>query len=892
MTDVLQFLLIGLGLGGVYGLAGLGLVLVYRGTGVVNFAHGGIALIAAVIFVEARDPLGTWPAVALGLVVGAAIGAAIELLVMRRLQDASTLTRTVATIALLVVAQQVMLVWKGPISIFVPPILPQDTVGFGGDVEVGADRLILLGVLVAATVVLTLPLSRTRAGLAVSATAENRRAAASLGISPSAVALGTWVVGGALAAAAGIFVAPLTSLSAATTPLIVIPALAAALVGRLVSLPGALAGAILVGVAEAEATRYVTAPGWAAATPFLLIVVLLLVRRDALPSRSKVAERLPAVAPAVGGLVPWALAAVLAGLVAIAAGGEVAIALTASFATAILGLSIVVLTGYAGLLSLAQFALAGVGALAAGRLSDAAGVPFILAILGGALAAGATGLLFGALALRTRGIALAIVTLGLGVVINGAVLANPDYTGGPIDGTVVEKPAILGLDVSFVAHPERYALVCLAMLVLALLAVRNLRAGAVGRQLLAVRTNEVAAATLGVRGQVLKAYAFVLSSVLAGAGGALLAFRDTSFDFSGYGVLPSNQLVVLAVLGGVGFLSGGVIAGAMAVGGIGAHIVGIPASSAEYLLVVAVILLVQLVALPDGVASVLRERAAALLARARPAHRGKEPAAASVARTIAPERDRGRLDVRDLRVAFGGVVAVDGVSLVVEPGRVVGLIGPNGAGKSTVIDAITGLHRQATGTISVGAVSLDGLPTWRRAHAGIGRSFQSLELFEDMTIRDNLRVASEATDSVGLLRTLVRPTGGPLDPGAARTARALGVGDELDIDPRALPYARRRLLAVARAIARDPDVLLLDEPAAGLDGPDREHLATVIRGLVDEHGMGVLLVEHDVAMVMGLCDHVVVLDRGRVLASGTPDEVRRDPAVIAAYLGDPEAALA
>ncbi|MGE4426155.1 MAG: ATP-binding cassette domain-containing protein [Solirubrobacteraceae bacterium] len=905
MSDALQFLLIGLGLAGVYGLAALGLVLVHRGTGVVNFAHGGVALVAAVVFVEVRPSLGTWPAVLVGLLVGAAIGAAIELVVMRRLAGASSLVRTVATIALLAVCQQAVLLWQGSTATFVPPILPQGTVGFGGDVSVGVDRLILFAALVVATIALSLVLGRTRMGLAVTASAENARAAAALGHSPRRIALATWTAGGLLAGAAGVFVAPLTSLSATSTPMLVIPALAAALVGRLVSLPGALVGALVVGIAEAQATRWVTAPGWAAAVPFLVIVVVLLVRRDALTSRSLGPVILPAVAPVVRRPLPWVIALASAALLVAVGSEELTAAATATFASAIIGLSLVVLTGYAGQLSLAQFALAGVAALVAGRLADAGGLAFLPALVCGAAAAGGTGLLFGALALRTRGVALAIVTLGLGTVINGVVFANPDYTGGPIEGTVIGAPSILGLDVSYVAHPTRYALVCLALLALALLMVRNVRAGAVGRRLLATRANAAAAEALGVRTASVKLYAFVLSSAMAGVGGVLLAFRNTNLDFSGYGVMPSNQILLLAVLGGIGFMFGGVIAGLAAVGGVVSYVIGLGEESHVYMLVVSVLLLLQLAALPDGIAELLRERIAHL--RARPGGRralGRRQgddatlAAASAptevdivddgdapAPDVADRAPRHPLQVHDLSVDFGGVRAVDGVSLSVNPGEVVGLIGPNGAGKSTVIDAITGRWRHYEGSVRLGEEPLERLPAWARARAGVGRSFQSLELFEDMTVRDNLRVAAEASAGAGYLRTLVRPTGGPL-PGVARgAARDLGLLERLDDDPRSLPYAARRLLAVARAASRDPGVLLLDEPAAGLDGPDRVELSRLIRALADERGIAVLLVEHDVAMVMEVSDRVVVLDRGRVVADGPPEEVRRDPAVVDAYLG-------
>jgi sulfate-transporting ATPase len=242
------------------------------------------------------------------------------------------------------------------------------------------------------------------------------------------------------------------------------------------------------------------------------------------------------------------------------------------------------------------------------------------------------------------------------------------------------------------------------------------------------------------------------------------------------------------------------------------------------------------------------------------------------------------LELRDVSVRFGGVTALDRLSLRVCPGEIVGLIGPNGAGKSTTIDAITGFAALATGSVHLDEVNLARLSRERRARAGIGRSFQSLELFDDLTVRENLQTACDEHDSAAYVTNLVVPGHPRLTPAALATVDDFGLTRFLDTKVSDLDYARRRMLAVARAVAGGHSVLLLDEPASGLDDRETDQLATLLRDLCQE-GMAVLLVEHDVELVMHVCDYIYVLDFGRVIAAGTADEVRRDDAVLAAYLG-------
>jgi sulfate-transporting ATPase len=240
-----------------------------------------------------------------------------------------------------------------------------------------------------------------------------------------------------------------------------------------------------------------------------------------------------------------------------------------------------------------------------------------------------------------------------------------------------------------------------------------------------------------------------------------------------------------------------------------------------------------------------------------------------------------------MTVRFGGVVALEDLTLDVVPGKVLGLIGPNGAGKTTAIDAITGFVRPAAGDVQLTGRSIRSLPVYRRSRAGDSRSFQSLELFEDLTVLENLRTASDERDWRAGLTGLVWPADPPLHSAAVAAIQEFGLGGDLHQKVSDLSFGRRRLVGIARAVATQPSVLLLDEPAAGLGETESRELAALVRRLADEWGIAVLVVEHDMTFVMGVCDELVVLDFGRVIGRGTPQAVRSDPAVISAYLGKP-----
>jgi branched-chain amino acid transport system ATP-binding protein len=242
------------------------------------------------------------------------------------------------------------------------------------------------------------------------------------------------------------------------------------------------------------------------------------------------------------------------------------------------------------------------------------------------------------------------------------------------------------------------------------------------------------------------------------------------------------------------------------------------------------------------------------------------------------------LNVDALRVTYGGVVAVDDVDLAVPEGKVVGLIGPNGAGKTSIIDALTGYHAPAAGTVTFEGQDVTMLRPHLRARRGLVRTFQSVELFDDLTVEENLLVASQRMGVLRALRDLLAPIGSHPRDDVDWALDLCGLADVADRLPTELSHGRRKLVGVARALAQRPRLVLMDEPAAGLDTDESAELGQRLRAL-PEAGVTVLLVDHDMGLVLGICDEIVVIDFGKVIARGTPAQIRNDEAVLAAYLG-------
>lgn len=907
MSTAVGYALLGIGAGAIYALLGQGIVLIYRGSGVLNLAQGAFAMIGAYLYLELHAPgsfgFGTfstqsgWPVLpsfVVAVAATAALGLATDQLLLRRMRQASPLARLIATVGVLLVLQSAALKIWGDNPPFVAQILPSRIWHLSSSITLPSGYVWLLVIAAGLTAILTILWRFTRIGWVTSAVSDNQRGAAAVGISPEFVSSATWAAGSALAGVAGILFTPITQVSPAGVSLLVIPALAAVLLGGFSSFPATLASGLVVGMAQALLLNYngffqghLNVTGMSDVLPLLVIIVVMVVRGSSLPLRGEISDRLPAIGT---GLVRWpvvlpAIAVVFVLLfTAFAASTLAALAVTFSIATLLL--SIVVLTGYAGQISLAQYALAGIGGVIGAELAAHAGFAFLPALVGGTVGAMVVGLLLAIPALRTRGVNLAVITLAFAWAAQDMIFTNPSVGGADV-GINVGSASLFGLDVGGADQPARYAALTFLVFVICGVLVANLRRGRLGRRMIAVRSNERAAAASGIGVFRTKMIAFAVSGALAGLAGILISFQYQSAVFSAFD--PATSLLALAwiVIGGVGFVFGTIDGAIVAPGAllslIGLHWQGFVTwlpiiGGAGALLAVRFN--------PNGIASQqvrdVGKLAARLGLRSR-AHTSMELQLTAADATIRVRPKR--LRVEGLTVRYGGVLAVDAVNIDAAPGEVVGLIGPNGAGKTSLMDAVSGFTRYQ-GRVLLEGQPVDSWPSHRRSVAGLVRSFQGLELFSEMTILENLQVPHDRLGGWGTVAELLRPARTTLPPVTIAAVKEFGLEPVLHKRPDEISYGQRRLVAIARAVAAEPSVLLLDEPVAGLSEHESAEFAHLVRRLADVSGMAVLVIEHDLNFVMSICDRITVIDFGKHVCDGTPEEVRSDPAAIAVYLGE------
>lgn len=583
MSQYVVFLLLGLGSGAVFGALALALVLTYRSSGVVNFATGAIALYSAYTYAFLRrgellvpvpglpttvglgGPLGLFPAMLISLVLAAVFGVVLYGLVFRQLRAAPPVAKAVASIGVMLVIQSVIAARVGTAQVSVKAILPNDPVDWGGS-RIPGDRLWFAGVIVVLTVALALVFRLTRFGLTARAAAESEKGTLVSGLSPERIAVANWALGSAIAGLSGILIAPIVPLVPISYTLFIVPALAAALVGNFTALVPAVGAGLVIGMLQSELQflqgkwSWLPQTGTAQLVPLAVILAYLVVRGRPLPTRGSLVQQALGRAPRPDRvLVPAVVSTGLGVVVLLTTHGSIRAAVITSLTLAVISLSLVVVTGFAGQISLAQLTLAGVGAFSLSKLSAGWDIPFPFAPLLAAVAAMVIGVVIGLPALRIRGLPAAVVTVALAVALEAFWFRNTELNGG-LDGSQVPAPRLFGIDLGIGAGEDYpripFALLCLVVLLGVALGVGRLRRSRLGAAMLAVRANERSAAAAGIDVARTKITAFAIGAFVAGLGGALLGYQQTVADAQMFTAIGGLGLFATAYLAGITALSG------------------------------------------------------------------------------------------------------------------------------------------------------------------------------------------------------------------------------------------------------------------------------------------------------------------------------------------------
>ncbi len=540
-----------------------------------------------------------------------------------------------------------------------------------------------------------------------------------------------------------------------------------------------------------------------------------------------------------------------------------------------------VISGFAGYVSLGQSAFLGIGAYTTGLASLHLHVsPFVM-VPAGALAAALTAALLGVVVMRTRGHAFVIITIAFLFLAQLVAVNAVGLTGGS-NGLTLPLPS---WDRDYQNFPFYYAL--LALLVLSIAMSARIRRSKLGAGLVAIREDEGKATTVGVNTRVYKVLGFAASAVLIGAAGGVFGYYLSFVDPRGmFDILVSVQIVLAGLLGGRGTVWGPVL-GAFLLEPVNEATNAWFGGSQLHLVIFGALLAAAVLFLPAGIVPTVTERlerrraAAGAAAGLDRATRTTSTAVPPSAPAGAPRPDADLLELRGLAKRFGGLTAVDGCSFAVRAGSVTGLIGPNGSGKTTIFNLVSGTARPDRGEIWFGGRRIDRAQPWERAWLGLGRTFQITRLLAQMTVLENV-VAP-------LRRFSWRQLGADAVSGPeARRAHELleFVGMHEFAGERAghLSFGQQKLVELAQVLMLEPRLILLDEPAGGVSPRLVERISELI-GELNRRGMTFLIVEHNMPMVLGLCDPVLVLSAGRCIAQGPPKAIQRDPAVLDAYLG-------
>ncbi len=570
--------------------------------------------------------------------------------------------------------------------------------------------------------------------------------------------------------------------------------------------------------------------------------------------------------------------------------------LSISFSIACLGLNIVL--GFAGQLSLAQAAFWGVGAYTSAILTTQLGLPVWAGMFAAFFMAALCGVLLGIPTLKLSGHYLAMATIGFGIILQ-LILVNEIWLTKGSDGiTTIPSPWIGSLELK---DPGAFFYVAAVSLILLSWGTIHLKNSRVGRAFMAIRENEMAAGAMGVDTTYYKVMAFALSAGYGGFGGWMFAHSGSHYiSPDTFSFEQSVILLVMTVLGGNGSVIGSIVGATL--------LTMLPEVlrflKDSYMMVYAAGIVAIMIFMPSGIAGLVKSMPLTLRLRTwwnadsrggRQVGGGASPRGTYPGKKAAfqPEDCAGSgevlLTVKGLAKHFGGLKAVDGVDMEVRRGEIQALIGPNGSGKTTILNMLSGLYVPTAGEIILGGAAIAGKKPHAITSLGMARTFQNIRLFGELTVLENVLIGRHCHSRAGLLASILHLPSQKAEEAGIR-AKALemlefvGLKGKEDAQANSLPYGQQRLLELARALASDPQLLLLDEPAAGLNAAETEALVDLLFQICTR-GITILLVEHDMNLVMNVSDHITVLNFGRKIAEGPAEEIEKNREVVDAYLG-------
>ncbi|MFJ3054968.1 ATP-binding cassette domain-containing protein [Herbaspirillum sp. NPDC087042] len=538
----------------------------------------------------------------------------------------------------------------------------------------------------------------------------------------------------------------------------------------------------------------------------------------------------------------------------------------ATYSIVVLGM--IVVLGYTGQINLAQATFFGFGAYAVALGTVSLGLNFWLTLLLGIGVAALAGFVLGMTTLRLGGHYLAMITISFQQIFDLVAVNWADVTHGPDGIAGIERPALFGLPL---ADDRAYLALSLCTLIVAAFLVWWLPHTRLGRAMRAVRENELAAEVTGVHTLRIKVIAFTMSAALAGLGGGFYAAGFAYISPDNFNFARSIEFLTMTLLGGAQSAFGGILGSSL--------LILLPEwlrfLKEVYLAVYGLAVILIMVFLPAGIWGLIRQ----LMQRWHKPVVTPASAIPDLDLTVDASERSPIFQIEAMRKHFGGVKAVDGVSLEVRRGTVHALIGPNGSGKTTTLNVLNGIYQPSSGRLLLDGVDITALTPHQRAGLGMGRTFQNIRLFPNMSVLENVMVGAQRQNNpVGRSDEALRER-------ALSALKFVGISDKAELIARNLPYGHQRLVEIARALAGHPRFLLLDEPAAGLNQTEKRELGELLKRLRG-HGLTVFLIEHDIGLIEQVSDRITVLNFGKNIAEGTPADVLRNPDVIAAYLGE------